>query len=377
MQETKKIGECIFEHPEVDVENLLYSDKRKKITGVAYFAEKRGYHFFDTERAVLQKDLEDRLPDVEVALNGSNRDETVFIVRTYSDKTAGAYYLYDTTDKSLTLLSEISPWISAKNMAAMQPIQYTASDGLTIHGYLTLPVGKEAKNLPVVINPHGGPWARDYWGYNPEVQFLANRGYAVLQMNYRSSVGYGKEFWTKGFKQWGKKMQDDISDGVRWLISEGIADPKRIAIYGGSYGGYATLAGITFTPELYTCAVDYVGVSNLFTLFETLPPYWEQGRQMMYEMIGNPETEEALLKEVSPIYHIENIRVPLFVAQGANDPRVKKEHSDQIVDALKKKNIAVEYMVKDNEGHGFHNEENRFDFYRAMEKFLAEHLAEK
>ena len=227
----------------------------------------------------------------------------------------------------------------------------------------------------MVVNPHGGPWARDYWGYNPEVQFLANRGYAVLQMNFRSSTGYGKEFWTKGFKQWGKKMQDDITDGVQWLISQGIADPKRIAIYGGSYGGYATLAGVTFTPDLYTCAVDYVGVSNLFTLFETLPPYWEQGRQMMYEMIGNPEKDKALLEEVSPIFHIDNIKVPLFVAQGANDPRVKKEHSDQIVNALKQKNIAVEYMVKDNEGHGFHNEENRFDFYRAMERFFAEHLA--
>ena len=260
-------------------------------------------------------------------------------------------------------------------MASMQPIHYKSSDGLTIHGYLTVPVGEKAKNLPVVVNPHGGPWARDYWGYNPEVQFLANRGYAVLQMNFRSSTGYGKEFWTKGFKQWGKKMQDDITDGVQWLISQGIADPKRIAIYGGSYGGYATLAGVTFTPDLYTCAVDYVGVSNLFTLFETLPPYWEQGRQMMYEMIGNPEKDKALLEEVSPIFHIDNIKVPLFVAQGANDPRVKKEHSDQIVNALKQKNIAVEYMVKDNEGHGFHNEENRFDFYRAMERFFAEHLA--
>ena len=372
--ETKKQGELIFEHPEVDVESLIYSEKRKVITGAVYYADKRGYHFFDKQRAALQAELESKFPGLEVGISSSNRDETVYIVRTSSDKTPGAYYVYDTTDKSLMLLAEIAPWIDSKKMASMQPIQYKSSDGLTIHGYLTIPAGKEAKNLPVVINPHGGPWARDYWGYNPEVQFLANRGYAVLQMNFRSSTGYGKDFWTKGFKQWGKKMQDDVTDGVQWLIKQGIADPKRIAIYGGSYGGYTTLAGVTFTPDLYTCAVDYVGVSNLFTLFETLPPYWEQGRQMMYEMIGDPEKDKALLEEVSPIFHIGNIKVPLLVAQGANDPRVKKEHSDQIVNALKQKNIAVEYMVKDNEGHGFHNEENRFDFYRAMEQFFAKHL---
>ena len=373
--ETKKQGKLIFEHPEVDVESLIYSEKRKVITGAVFYADKRGYHFFDTQRAELQAELEKKLPGLEVGISSANRDETVYIVRSSSDKTPGAYYVYDTADKSLTLLADIAPWIDSTKMASMQPIQYKSSDGLTIHGYLTIPAGKQAKNLPVVINPHGGPWARDYWGYNPEVQFLANRGYAVLQMNFRSSTGYGKDFWTKGFKQWGKKMQDDVTDGVRWLISQGIADPKRIAIYGGSYGGYTTLAGVTFTPDLYACAVDYVGVSNLFTLFETLPPYWEQGRQMMYEMIGDPEKDKALLEEVSPIFHIDNIKVPLLVAQGANDPRVKKEHADQIVNALKQKNIAVEYMVKDNEGHGFHNEENRFDFYRAMERFFAEHLS--
>lgn len=323
----------------------------------------------------MQEDLEKQLPDIEINVVSSDKNETTFIIRTFSDKTSGSFYIYNKETKKLTLLTDVAPWIKPENMASMKPVQYKSSDGLTIHGYLTLPVGKEnEKNLPVVINPHGGPWARDYWGFSPETQFLANRGYAVLQMNFRGSIGYGKEFWIKGFKQWGKKMQDDITDGVNWLIAEGIADPKRIAIYGASYGGYAVLAGVTFTPDLYACAIDYVGVSNIFTLFETLPPYWEQGRKMMYEMIGNPETEKDMLTEVSPIFHIDNIKVPLFVAQGANDPRVKKEHSDQIVEALKKKNIDVEYMVKDNEGHGFSNEENRFDFYRAMEKFLQKHI---
>ncbi len=373
--ETKKLGEMIFESDEADVNRILYSKKRKTITGVSYYTDKRHVHFFDEERQAMQEDLEKQLPDIEINVVSSDKNETTFIIRTFSDKTSGSFYIYNKETKKLTLLTDVAPWIKPENMASMKPVQYKSSDGLTIHGYLTLPVGKEnEKNLPVVINPHGGPWARDYWGFSPETQFLANRGYAVLQMNFRGSIEYGKEFWIKGFKQWGKKMQDDITDGVNWLIAEGIADPKRIAIYGASYGGYAVLAGVTFTPDLYACAIDYVGVSNIFTLFETLPPYWEQGRKMMYEMIGNPETEKDMLTEVSPIFHIDNIKVPLFVAQGANDPRVKKEHSDQIVEALKKKNIDVEYMVKDNEGHGFSNEENRFDFYRAMEKFLQKHI---
>ncbi len=373
--ETKEQEELLYERDDVDLGGLIMSDKRKVLTGVSYYTAKAGYHFFDDERKAIQDDLEAKLPDLELIIVSTDKAEEKCIIRTYSDKTLGSYYFYDVKTKDLKLIAEVSPWIKPEKMAEMKPITYTSRDGLTINAYLTLPPGKEnAKNLPVVINPHGGPWARDRWGFNPEVQFLANRGYAVLQMNFRGSTGFGRKFWELSFKQWGRTMQDDVTDGVKYLIGQGIADPKRIAIYGASYGGYATLAGIVYTPELYSCAVDYVGVSNLFTLFETLPPYWEHMRKMMEEQIGNPETEKDLLKASSPIYHIENIRCPLFVAQGANDPRVKKEHSDQIVDLLKEKNISVEYMVKDNEGHGFHNEENRFDFYRAMEKFLAKHL---
>lgn len=260
-------------------------------------------------------------------------------------------------------------------MASVKPVEYKSRDGLTIHGYLTLPKGIEAKNLPVVINPHGGPWARDSWGYNGETQFLANRGYAVLQMNFRGSTGYGKEFWLKGAKEWGKKMQDDITDGVQWLITEGIADPKRVAIYGGSYGGYATLAGVAFSPDLYCCAVDYVGVSNMFTFMKTIPPYWEPYKAMFYELVGDPVKDSALLAEVSPAFHADKIKAPLFIAQGANDPRVNKAESDQMVEALKKRGIEVEYMVKDDEGHGFANEKNSIDFYKAMESFFARHLS--
>ncbi len=370
----KELNNLIYEHSEVDVNILLRSDKRKTVTGVAYFTEKREFHFFDETRKEYQDDLESKLPGYEVTLANMNREETRAVVRAYSDRSLGAYYLYDTDTLDLTKLAEISPWLNEDELADMKPISYTSRDGLTIHGYLTLPRGKKPENLPVVINPHGGPWARDYWTYNPEVQFLANRGYAVLQMNFRTSTGYGRKFWEAGFKQWGLKIQDDISDGVKWLIDEGIADPERVGIYGGSFGGYATLAGLAFTPELYACGVDYVGVANLFTLIKTIPPYWEPLRAMFYEMMGDPEKDKELYERISPLFHADNIRVPVLVAQGANDPRVNKNESDQIVEALKKRGIEVEYMVKENEGHGFQNEENRFDFYRAMERFLGKHL---
>jgi dipeptidyl aminopeptidase/acylaminoacyl peptidase len=366
--------EVVYEDPAIDVSSLLRSKKRKKITGVMYITDKRQYNFFDKERRKLQKKLERRLPGYEVVITNMSKDEHKVLIRTYSDKTMGAYYYYDREKDKFKKLVDLSPWLNEKYMADMKPIRYQSRDGLKIHGYLTLPKGVEPKNLPLVVNPHGGPWARDVWGFNPEVQFLANRGYAVLQMNFRGSTGYGRRFWEAGFKKWGKEMQDDITDGVHWLINAGIADPKRIGIYGASYGGYATLAGVTFTPDLYACGVDYVGVSNIFVLLDTIPPYWELGRQILYEMIGDPEKDKALLREVSPVFHVDQIKTPLFIAQGANDPRVKRAESDQIVEALKKRGINVPYMVKDNEGHGFHNEENRFDFYRAMGKFLHKYL---
>jgi|TARA_B110000483_G_scaffold55916_3_gene69972 dipeptidyl aminopeptidase/acylaminoacyl peptidase len=369
-----KEGKLIFEHDEVDVSGLMYSRKRKVLTGVSYTVAKNEMIFFDTWREDIQEKLEEKLPGYEVGITSFSKDETKAVVVSYSDKSRGTYYYYDVEKNKLTELGKASPWLNENHMAEMTPIKYTSRDGLTIHGYLTLPENSDGKNLPLVVNPHGGPWARDTWGYNPQIQFLANRGFAVLQMNFRGSTGYGREFWEISFKEWGKSMQDDITDGVQWLIDEGIADPNRIAIYGASYGGYATLAGLAFTPDLYACGVDYVGVSNIFTLLETLPPYWELGRQMMYEMIGNPETERDLLEAASPIFHVDSIRVPLFVAQGANDPRVKQSESDQIVEALKARGVEVPYMLKEDEGHGFYNEENQFDFYREMEKFLNKHI---
>jgi dipeptidyl aminopeptidase/acylaminoacyl peptidase len=375
--EAGKHLELIYEHPQVDVNGILRSKKRQVLTGFSYITDKRHYDIIDRQRKILQDVLEARLPGYEVVATSMSKDETRVLVRTYSDTSMGAYYYYDLTSGQFQKLVDVSPWIDEGEMAMMQPIQFRSRDGLTLHGYLTLPKDVEAKKIPIIVNPHGGPWTRDVWGFNPEVQFFANRGIGVLQINFRGSTGYGKAFWEAGFKQWGRKMQEDITDGVHWLIRRGIADPERIGIYGASYGGYAVLAGLAFTPELYACGVDYVGVSNLFTLLDSLPPYWELGRKMMYEMVGDPVKDKKLLTDISPVFHADKIKAPLLVAQGANDPRVKKAESDQIVEALKENGIDVQYLVKDNEGHGFANEENRFDFYRSLELFLGKHLGSR
>ncbi|HUI05602.1 MAG TPA: S9 family peptidase [Verrucomicrobiae bacterium] len=365
----------IARRPDVDMDGASYSRQRKVLTEAHYTTWKEEREFLDGETAAMYRRIKAKLPGYEIAsLDNHDRAEQTFIVHAYNDRTRGADYLYDKRSGELTKLADRTPWLHESDMAEMRPITYRSRDGLTIHGYLTLPRGVKRRNLPVVVVPHGGPWYRDDWSFDPEVQFLANRGYAVLQMNFRGSTGYGKNFWETSFKQWGRKMQDDITDGVHWLVRKGIANPKRIAIYGGSYGGYAALAGVTFTPDLYACGIDYVGVANMFTFLKTIPPYWEPFRQMWYEMVGDPVKDKQLLEDVSPVFHVDRVKVPMLIAQGANDPRVNKNESDQMVEALRKHGIPVEYIVKDNEGHGFRNEENRFEFYEAMEEFLAEHL---
>jgi dipeptidyl aminopeptidase/acylaminoacyl peptidase len=374
---TGKEEKLLYENPQYDVDQLNFSRARKVLTGARYTSWKRERHFFDTRWESTINNLKSRLGDIEFGITSQDKAEDKMIVIASSDRSIGTFYLYDLNLNTLEKIAEIAPWLDSNEMAGMVPVEYNSRDGLLIHGYLTLPKGytmDNAKGLPVIINPHGGPWYRDQWGFNPEVQFFANKGYAVLQMNFRGSTGYGKNFWEASFKEWGKKMQNDITDGVNWLINKGIADKSRIAIYGGSYGGYATLAGITFTPDLYTAAVDYVGISNLFTFIKTVPAYWKPQLQMWYEMVGNPAGDSILLREASPIFHVDRIKTPLFIAQGANDPRVNKNESDQMVKALKNRGVSVEYMVKDNEGHGFYNQENQFDFYNAMQKFLDKYL---
>lgn len=368
--------QLVFASEQVDLDSATWSRARKTLGCVDYIVDKPERKCFDAEMQSTFERLRSKLPGYTLTLQSETLAQDLFVVAASNDRSDGSRYLYDSRSDSLTLLGALSPWLQEAQMAPMQPIHYTARDGVRIPGYLTLPVGRQAKLLPCVVNPHGGPWARDGWHFRREVQFLANRGYCVLQMNFRGSTGFGRAFWERSFKQWGLAMQDDVTDGVAWLVQQGIADPKRVAIYGGSYGGYATLAGIVKTPDLYAAAIDYVGVSNLFTFMKTFPPYWEPFRQQMYAMVGNPEdpADQALLAANSPALHVDRIRTPLLVVQGARDPRVNKAESDQIVQALRARGVEVEYLVKDNEGHGFANEENRFDFYNAMEAFLGRHL---
>ncbi len=369
--------QTLYENKDYDVNDVTWSRVKKALVCANFESWKQERYYFDDESKQFFEKIQKHLGNFSFNITSLTKAEDKFMIRAYSDRSMGGYYVYDRAKDSLQKVADISPWLNEDELAEMIPIEYTARDSVKIQGYLTLPAGytiETAKNLPVVVNPHGGPWARDGWYFNPEIQFLANRGYAVLQMNFRGSTGYGRNFWEKSFKQWGRTMQDDVTDGTQWLIAKGIADSKKIAIYGGSYGGYATLEGLVKEPDLYAAGVDYVGVSNLFTFMKTVPPYWKPMLDMFYEMVGNPKTDSLQFVATSPALNADKIKTPLFVAQGKNDPRVNIAESNQIVDALKKRNIAVEYMVKDNEGHGFHNEENRFDFYRAMEKFLGEHL---
>lgn len=371
---TGKELSVIARNDEVDISGITSGRKPGTLGAVYYYTDKEKFMFYDTEIKELYTDAQKALGTTDAISIGSvSEDFQIAVVSLSDDRSRGITYLLDRNNGSLEQLADTNT-TDPEHMAEMIPVSYKARDGLVIHGYLTLPKNVAPENLPVIINPHGGPWARDTWGFNPEVQFLANRGYAVLQINFRGSTGYGKAFLEAGYKQWGLDMQNDITDGVEWLKSIGVADPDRIGIYGASYGGYATLAGITFTPDLYAAAVDYVGVSNLFTFLDTIPSYWESMRAMLYEMVGNPETDKELFEATSPVFHADKITTPLFIAQGANDPRVNKAESDQMVEALKANGIDVQYMVKDNEGHGFLNYENQIDFYTSMEVFFAEYL---
>jgi dipeptidyl aminopeptidase/acylaminoacyl peptidase len=366
--------QVVYANPDVDLSGATWSRLRKKLTTAQYTDTKPERKIFDAQTQQLFDRIEAKVPGYEVILQSNTKAEDKFIVAAFNDRTPGTRYLYDRKTDAIEKLGDINPKIPADAMAPMKPVHYTSRDGLEINGYLTLPVGREPKGLACVVHPHGGPWYRDAWGYDPDVQFLANRGLCVLQMNFRGSTGYGREFWIASFGQWGLKMQDDITDGAHWLIAQGIADPKRLAIYGASYGGYATLAGITKTPDLYAAAVDYVGVANLFTFMNTIPPYWKPVLPKFYDMVGDPAKDADRLRETSPVFHADRIKTPLMVVQGARDPRVNKDESDQMVAALKQRGVDVEYLVKDNEGHGFRNEENQFEFYSKMEAFLEKHL---
>jgi dipeptidyl aminopeptidase/acylaminoacyl peptidase len=362
---------------EVDFGAALFSDVTEELIGTVYVGDRqRIYPRADGIKKELEF-LRAKLPDGEIGVASSTADERYRIVAVSRDVNPGEVWLFDTKKMKLKKLYDSRPDLPSEHLATMQPLRYKARDGLEIPAYLTIPKGAEPKNLPVIILPHGGPWARDVWGYDAIAQFLANRGYAVLLPNFRASTGYGKAFLNAGNKEWGTgAMQHDLTDAVKHLVDEGIADPKRVAIMGGSYGGYATLAGVTFTPDLYAAGVSIVGPSNIITLLDSIPPYWGPIKNIFFKRVGDPDDPEdrKRLEEQSPFYHATAIKAPLLVIQGANDPRVKQAESDMIVVALRDLERPVEYLVAPDEGHGFAGEENRLAMFAVTEEFLAKHL---
>src|SRR5215210_3424731 len=309
----------------------------------------------------------------DFGVTSRDRADENWLVAFTADEGGASYYAYDRKNRRGEHLFDARPALAEYTLARMEPVSFPSRDGLTIEGYLTLPPGSQGP-LPMVLNVHGGPWVRDGWGYDPESQWFANRGYACLQVNYRGSTGYGKAFLNAGNKEWGGRMHDDLVDAVGWAVEQGVADPDRVAIYGGSYGGFAALAGATFTPDLFRCAVDIVGPSSLITLINSIPPYWKPLLSTFHERVGNPDTEEEFLRSRSPLFFVDRIKIPMLIAQGANDPRVKQAESEQIVAAMKEKGIDYEYLLFEDEGHGFARHENRLEFYAAAERFLAKHL---
>ncbi len=391
--ETGQWGPVLFTHPRVEIGNRLANYRRGGLSsraavdglifnstgelgGVAYEDEKSEIHWLDANLARLSADLNRALPDSQNSIDSATSDGNLMVVRAASDRDPGTYYLYDKTKQELTEIGRVRKAINPNQMSEMRPIRFTARDGWEIPGYLTIPAGREAKNMPMLVIPHGGPYGpRDSWGYNPDVQFFANRGYAVLQVNYRGSGGYGLKFQLGGYKGYGRQMQDDLTDGVKWCIQQGFANPARVGIYGASYGGYAVLAGLTLTPELYCCGVNYVGVSDI------------EGRQGSRTFAGprviregnairnlDPVKDIAIIRATNPVEHIPNIQVPLFCAYGKNDPRVRFDQWLTLESRLKQHGKTYEIMVGENEGHGFRKIENRLEYFRRVEDFLSRNM---
>ncbi|MBD1929175.1 S9 family peptidase [Trichocoleus sp. FACHB-90] len=363
----------IAEDSEYDVGGIVIQPTTRVIQAVSFYKDKQEWRVLDESIAADFKAIAQVRPG-EFSISSRDLADKNWLVAYLTDDGPVYYYVYNRETKTSTFLFSNKPKLEGLQLASMQPVSFEARDGLTIHSYLTTPVGISAKNLPTVLLVHGGPWARDTWGYDPQAQWLANRGYAVLQVNFRGSTGYGKAFVNAGNREWAGKMHDDLIDAVNWLVQQGISDPQKIAIMGGSYGGYATLVGLTFTPDVFACGVDIVGPSNLITLMQSIPPYWEPLKANFYHRVGNLETEEEFLKTRSPLFFVDRIEKPLLIGQGANDPRVKEAESEQIVKAMQQAGKPVEYALYPDEGHGFARPENRLHFYAIAEEFLAKYL---
>jgi dipeptidyl aminopeptidase/acylaminoacyl peptidase len=365
--------EIVASDPQADLADALLHPTNYRAQAVSFNRARAIWKVLDPS---IRADFETlaRLHHGDFTVVNRDRADRTWLVAYEQDRGPTVYFAYDRDGRQETFLFSVRPQLEHQPLAEMKPVSFAARDGMMLHAYLTLPIGTEGKNLPAILNVHGGPWARDAWGYDPEAQWMANRGYASLQVNFRGSTGYGKGYTNAGDREWGGRMQDDLTDAVRWLVDQGIADPSRVGIFGGSYGGYAVLSGLTTTPDLYACGVDIVGPSNLLTWMETIPPYWKPFEALLFRRVGHPVEDEAFLKERSPLFHVDAIRAPLLIAQGKNDPRVKREESLQIKAALESAGKIVSFVEFPDEGHGFARPENRLRFYALAEEFLARHL---
>lgn len=374
---TGKEKNVLFANDSLNVVDAQYSRRNGKMEYVVCETWKKEKHYLDDSAKAFYQKLDQLLPQTEYRIIDRDVNENVFVVRTFTDRNPGSYYLYIANTGKLKKLSDNNSTINEEQMCEMKPITYTSRDGLKISGYLTLPLHTEAKNLPVIVLPHNGPGQRNTWGYNAEVQFFANRGYAVLQINYRGSNGYGKNFFAAGFKEWGGKIQDDIDDGVQWLIKEKIANPSKIGIYGTGFGGYIAVSAAIKSPKLYKCAASNSGVLNLFSYLNSIPPFLKSNLQMYYEMVGNPITDADYMSQASPLFHADKINIPIFITQNIKDPRINANDGIRLVKELKKRNVAVTYAERDEAPFAFNRDESRQKVYAALEQFLAGNLKKK
>lgn len=372
--ETQNEVNVLFSHTEVDVTTGGYAKNTGSMSYAYYLTWKRDRHFLDDSARIIFEMIEEKLPGYEIRLIDESWANHRLLINAFTDRNPGVNYYFDGQKNRLIKLSESNPALNELDLAVMRPISFLNRDSIRLHGYLTMPNNAPSQNLPVIVYPHSGPSDRNIWGYNPEVQFFANRGYAVFQVNYRGSTGYGKEFWSAGFKEWGGVIQDDITDGVQWLIDEKIADPNRIGIFGMGFGGYSALHAACFNSDLYACAASYGGFANLFTQLKEIPPHLKPYLQMYYEIIGNPETESDLIKSMSPVFHSNNVKIPVLIAQGGKDSRSSVTETNQFVKKLQKRKVPVVYIVRKEEGRYFRKEENLINFYEELGKFFDDYL---